>query len=56
MHLRETGGPKSAALSAASPPTARAEEADVGADRTIDDQVAEELLSSDEENLLQQGG
>jgi len=28
------------------------EEADLSADRTHDDQVTEELLSSDEENLL----
>ncbi len=54
VHLREPGGPKPAAPPAP-PPSARAEEADVGADRTIDDQVAEELRSSDEENLLQPG-
>ena len=52
VHLREARGPKSPVPPAASP-AVRAEEADVAADRTIDDQVAEELISSDEENLLQ---
>ncbi len=51
VHVREAGAARTEAL----PPAARAEEADVGADRTIDDQVADELLSSDEENLLKPG-
>lgn len=52
VHLREAA----AATPTARTPTARAEEADVDADRTIDDQVDEELLSSDEENLLKRNG
>ena len=61
VHLREAGAakpvsPESARRDAEQPvapqPSARAEDADVGADRTIDEQVAEELLHSDEENLL----
>jgi small-conductance mechanosensitive channel len=61
VHLREAGAVRTgtgapAKLDAekpeAPPPSARAEDADVGADRTIDEQVADELLHSDEENLL----
>jgi small-conductance mechanosensitive channel len=61
VHLREAGAARTgtgapAKLDAekpeAPPPSARAEDADVGADRTIDEQVADELLHSDEENLL----
>jgi small-conductance mechanosensitive channel len=53
VHLRDAaGGPPGSEASTAPSDAAPAEEADVDTDRTIDDQVAEELLSSDEENLL----
>lgn len=62
VHLREAASPApgpAARIGGERPlpaPPADAEKADVTADRTIDDQLANELRSSDEENLLKNGG
>ncbi len=54
VHLRKTA--KSMATGAPTPESASVtHEADVATDRTIDDQVADELRSSGEENLLDKG-
>lgn len=61
IHLREAGmvqpddagrAPGRRSAAAASVALADAADADVAADRTIDDQVADDLRTSDEENLL----
>lgn len=62
VHLREAASPApgpAARIGGERPlpaPPADAEKADVTADRTIDDQLANDLRSSDEENLLKNGG
>ncbi len=62
VHLREAASPAprpAARIGGERPlpgPPVDAKKADVTADRTIDDQLANELRSSDEENLLKNGG
>jgi small-conductance mechanosensitive channel len=62
VHLREAASPApgpAARIGGERPlpgPPADTEKTDVTADRTIDDQLANDLRNSDEENLLKNGG